>query len=502
MGSGPGQGARAGKGAGPSRQRGGASKGTPESPVRTWLHWATGPVLAVAAGVLSLLAVVAVKDFTALADQELGAQDRVQQIFADTRAPKTAPPILLVDLSQADQRRMGYPVTQPRDVLARLLRLTTAGSPRLVILDTDISWTSAPEAEAELAATLKDVAGKGRPPVLLIRQPLARGEAPGSDAEGPMPDVVMATPYDDVVAGSSNLAWASALGRDDSDGILRRYYTNSRVCQAGHTVRLPGVQVASCVALSGSGDLARLRAQLDEGHACAMDDGPAKEPSSRAALPVPCGGRSWSMAAGRDAREATSRITYAMRWRPPAGHARPQMVLNGQSVEEVERIDALDLLQGSMAPDPSLFRGKVVIIGSSADQLRDVHRTSIGQMPGMMVIANGVRTALEKAPSDRNDLWVSAGIVAVMSLVTCAVWATIRRVTRFSELLMKEIAAPAMALSWFFILSLLTPGEHILVFVITQSVVLLVLSIVSAARETGAHKATAKVKARPHVRKA
>jgi len=426
--------------------------------------------IAVAVGLASFLAVYWLKDYTFIGDEALGLQDRAYLTRADTEASKIVPPFLLIDLSQADQYRLGYPPVAPRGLLAKLIGLAASGRPRLIVVDADLGWPGPPNEEAELKDALSAVAGKGEPPVLLIRQPFAR-------SDGVAPDVLRPTPYDAIVERSPDIAWASALAPLDADGVTRRYTVAVPACRNGRAVLLAGVQPAACAMLEGQRSAMWLKAA----------DAPACGTPAATPAPFVCGGYQWAL----DRPSATAEIAYRMRWKLPAGRTRPQTILPGRSiaVEEVETVDALDLARNASSVDPSSqFGGRVVVIGSSAEQVGDLHRTPVGMMPGMLVIANAIRSALELGPVPRSGMWLSLIGTALMSLASFFLWFWIRRVRGVGHLVFKEATAPLVSAFWIFVISVALPSAHIAEFLFPQIVVTLYL-VIAAGFEEARHAA-------------
>lgn len=403
-------------------------------------------------GIAAFLTVYALKDYSFIGDEELGMRDRTQAIRADTETTSVAPPFVLIDFDQKDYAARGYPLTFPRDVLASVLEYAAGGKPLLIVVDVDLGLA---KEQALLLPVLQRLSKAGSPPVLLVRSPLQTGE------EG-APDIVLPTALDATVEGANNLAWVSALTEPDGDGIARRYSVSRVVHRGGRRLNLPGVQLAACAVLDKTAPRAVVQA-AERGDA------------------LSCAGHDWPL--GQE--DATSEIDYTMSWRLREGTRRPQLDLPGSDaqVEEIEVLDALALTDAANLPPASaLFAGRVVIIGSSADHAADIHRTSIGEMPGMMVIANAIRSARQNGPVARDGMLLSLLVTAFMSFLTWLVWRLIRRI-RLSHLVFKDAAAPIMNLGWLFVITALLPAAHCETFLYPQIIVALFLVIVQGIRE-------------------
>ncbi len=366
----------------------------------------------------------------------------------------------------------------PRALLAKLVTLAASGRPKLIVIDIDLGWSGRDGEEAKLRDALGAIAAKGKPATLIVRQPFGRADGPPLEEHKPgPPDVLRRTPYDTLVAGSRNIQWVSALGPIDGDGVSRRYFVSVPACRSGETLWLPGVQVAACAALGGA--INKLRLATPGSKTCRADGTPMA--GARDASRFPCSGYAWPTAE----TGATSEIAYSMSWIPPEGRRRP--LVGEPAVEEVEIIDALDLANHSDALDVSAqFKDRTVIFGSSAEHLADLHRTSIGMMPGMLVVANAIRSASEIGPARRSDFWLGAVTVVLMSLATFLLWVAIRRVRGFGHLIFKEAAAPLLSIFWMFAIAIALPEAPVLDFLFPQVILSLYLVVAYAVREARA----------------
>jgi CHASE2 domain-containing sensor protein len=436
--------------------------------------------IAIAIGLAGLFIVTLIKGHTFLDDQELGLQDRSYASRANMRASDVTPPFLLLNLTQRDQFRLGYPAVFPRSLLAKLVTMAAAGDARLIILDVDLGWSGDASGEAELQAALASIAARKKPVVLLVRAPFGRNDGPPFDTSpASRPDVLRSTTFDTLASLAPNLFWVSALAPIDGDGFTRRYRIAPRVCHEQKSLTLLSVQLAACMALSGPEELAVFRAAAAPGAACKADGTPRPAPESDK---VHCAGHEWLM--GRDGAEAD--IAYRMSWELPAGIPRPQQTVKGHDipVEEVDLADALDFAERPDRVDArEQFTGRVVIIGSSADLAGDQHRTALGAMPGMMVIANAIRSGIELGPNIRANLWLNLLSTILISAITYLSWAAVQRLTGLRAFILRQTAAPALGIFWMVLFTVVLPTNHVVGFLIPQFAVTLYLVMLEARAE-------------------
>ncbi|HST42429.1 MAG TPA: adenylate/guanylate cyclase domain-containing protein, partial [Conexibacter sp.] len=99
----------------------------------------------------------------------------------------------------------------------------------------------------------------------------------------------------------------------------------------------------------------------------------------------------------------------------PAAPERPVDYAGPQ--DTVEHVAFLDLLRGEV--DPALVRGKVVVVGATAQALQDFHPTPFGgQTSGAEINANAIQTILDDYP-----LREAPGAVGVLLLLACGLLA-------------------------------------------------------------------------------
>jgi adenylate cyclase len=85
--------------------------------------------------------------------------------------------------------------------------------------------------------------------------------------------------------------------------------------------------------------------------------------------------------------------------------------------ETIRSISYSDVLDGRFSP--SLFAGKIVIVGASAPILGDVHATATTggrQMPGPEIVANATDTALRGVPLRDAPGWVNVALIVLMGI--------------------------------------------------------------------------------------
>lgn len=409
------------------------------------------------------------RDYLFVGDLGLAAQDRVLALQADTQASKRVPPFVLLDIDDDAFASLGYPPSTPFHFLAQAINLVVDGNPRLLVVDVDIGWSQETEA-TELKGALQSASAK-HVPVLIVRQPLQTGHHPTATR------LLRSTAVDDLVTGSGSVFWTLAVTPVDGDGISRRYSSGGMLCRNGNLVTVPGIQLAGCLALEGEKGLAALRLATASQQSC----GAQRALQSNT---VQCAGWRWPLIGDSS---ASSRIVYSMRWKLPPRTSRPQVNLprSRLRVEEVQIVNAVDAVEHAATLNKQAsFGDRVVIIGSSAEDAGDNYRTSLGAMPGMLVVANGIRSAVDAGPIYSGDgfLWGLAATVA-MTLVTVFIWLVVRVLPAFQIPAFKFAAFLSTTILWFTFAGWALAGGQIAEFIFPQYFVAAYLMLASGWRE-------------------
>ncbi len=233
---------------------------------------------------------------------------------------------------------------------------------------------------------------------------------------------------------------------------------------------VPSAQVAACAALAGSEAVDRLKLSLSPRTGCSANPEPAGEAAlTQRSLNFPCGGHDWPLLASA---EFGSRVLYTMRWKLPEGFARPQRPWPGNDlpVQEVEVMNALDVIAYAAQIDPiQQYGGRIVIIGSSANDIGDVFRTSVGTMPGFLIIANAIRSGVETGPVYASSGYLSGLLVTiVMTMMTFALWLWCRQHPMYGVMLFKYSALVLGTVVWFFAATWVLSSGQTIEFVFPQ----------------------------------
>jgi hypothetical protein len=286
---------------------------------------------------------------------------------------------VFLDIDEPTYRAWGEPFHVPRDRLLALIRHAVDGGAALVVVDIDLSKPgSDPRAAARLKQYLEAYTGPDRPPLLLarfFRAPL--------DPEGPGFYQERESFLDEAVAASPRLHWGSPLFVLDRDRLLRRWRLWEPTCRDGAPAVVPSIQLLS-VALWRDPD----------GGADRLDEALAKLAPADCAQPMdqdsgPATLRVAGLALSTAPSGLGERILYTLPWRLGPGEAYPRTP-EGSPVLAVR--SARPIADEGPPVASEGLKGRVVVIGSSFADSRDLYHTPLGLMPGAMILINATRS--------------------------------------------------------------------------------------------------------------
>ncbi len=333
-------------------------------------------------------------------------------------------PFVMLDIDETTYRRWGEPFHVPRDRLARLLSFALEGGAGLVLVDVDLDRAAGPE-DAELVRVLQALPREpgGHPPVVLarsFREPLPPDSSPWREQRRSF--------LDPLVAAKPGAYWASTLFVRDPDYRVRRFRNVEPTCNDGEAAVTPAMQVlAAALLLDPEGGPARLREALGAYRpACGEADAPGG--AALADRQIELGGVALALAGDR----VSSRILFNFGGdrRPEA--TPPRVPFRSRETPLLTRLPAHRVTEGQQPLDASLVRDRVVAIGASYADSRDLHATPLGEMPGAVILLNAIYSLLQhgglKPPSTAVVLATQIALVAVVSLAFAGInfiWAAL-----------------------------------------------------------------------------
>ncbi len=302
-----------------------------------------------------------------------------------------------LDIDEQSFRAWNEPYHTPRDKLQKLIDYAATGSARLIVVDIDLSRAGIiAEHDKNLADYLSRYATEtSLPPLILVRNFYSDGGAAHEWSE-------IQPSFLDNFELSESIQWAQPLFRATLwDGMIRHWHLVKAGCLNGQLMLLPAVQLVVAGILTSENSASAQRptelglVKIESCHSTTKARG---ESTSAGAARIH---GNTAIQAGID-----QRIIYTIPWRSPS----PDLVtVSAQTITEASRALSTDLVNR-----------KVVIIGASNTDSRDIHRTPIGNMPGALIVANAIKSLALYGQIEAPPIWLQW--VLKLSIILLAGW--------------------------------------------------------------------------------
>jgi CHASE2 domain-containing sensor protein len=371
------------------------------------------------------------------------AIDWIMAMQRGTPAVKPVLPFAFLDIDEFTYRNWDEPFFIPRDKLLDIIDFAVLGNPALIVVDIDLSKPGlCCNHDQALASFLSGYHGQDKPPIILpqlFREPI-EGESRRTLREpffgknnfgGPDARVFFASPLFEV---------------DESDFRLRRW----RLWEvASNQEIVPSVELLAVALFRKPQDPVSAFQEVKRNIRILTQVETPSEPQHFGDTNV------WiaDMAFEKDAEAIGQRILYSIPWTLRPGESYPGNFVR-RSVLPIVKGDAsgheqnpankysvqcaLSSKATSKAPlDSSWLKGRVVVIGASFKDSRDIYATPIGQMPGAMVIVNAINSLYAHELIKKPELYWVIPIEIVLIVIMSIAFA---RLDSFLAILLSSIA--------------------------------------------------------------
>jgi CHASE2 domain-containing sensor protein len=352
-----------------------------------------------------------------LAAKEEQALDWIVRMQAGVAPDQYAgAPFVLLELDEPTYRGWDEPLLVPRERLLRLIEWSVRGGAALVLVDVDLSRATGDDVALTryLQTFVRDGPRAGTQVVLArtFREPYPPGSSPWREQRPSF--------LDDVVAAAPDLHWASTLFLQDRDLRIRRFRNAEPTCNDGTADVVPAAQLLALALLGdpGSGPENLERALAVQRPDCTRSEPPEAAPSDQLA-------RLGDVEVALVGDRVSNRILYAFGWSDSGDAPNPTVSFEGRSVPLLTRLPARLVTDSAEPPDPGLLAGRIVVIGASYAESRDLHRTPLGWMPGAVILQNAIYSLLQNGGLKPPSAAVVAGVQISLLVVAALVFAAL-----------------------------------------------------------------------------
>lgn len=361
-----------------------------------------------------------------LREKEDAAMDWVMRMWKGSVRGEPVIPLGWIDIDDKTYLDWEEPLYMPREKLARLIDFALQTRPRMVVVDVDLAQRAHDYTFDEpVVKVLKQYAEKCRdrplasedcPPVVLLASLRTfKSDLPEQQTCESGPPVVHRRSYlDGLVDTSRHLFWASPLFDKDWDQIIRRWRLWEPVCREtdNRPVALPSIQLLAATLLTGR------KGAMEDLQSC-LDSMVLKGYTATTESPVrgdepPCTVTLWDAVEQREDKQLSlsqdrmaRRIHYTIPWQGDApgvsGGTIPIVkTIEGQKegperllVSRVPARSVLSVIDRQGQSGGADLQGRVVFIGGSFRDGRDIHGSPLGEMPGVLILMNALHSLLQ-----------------------------------------------------------------------------------------------------------
>ena len=314
----------------------------------------------------------------------------------------------IMDIDDDTYQHWGEPLVVPRDRLLSLIRFAVEGKARLVIVDVDLSKSVNKAEDTGLIRYLARWTEPDPPAVPLIFTRVFHTSRDGRTPSEPRSSIV-----DDVVAKSNRIYYAATLFDADADLVIRRWRLWQPTC--GHSLgdSVPSVQLLTLAILQDpAGQGVRHSLSAIDAFACRYQ---VSSDSSRSVPRLHLGDRALHI----DPDHLQRRIIYSLPWRLASGRARPMVQLDGRPAPLLIVLSAQDVVEAGRV-SAGAVAGRVVIVGGSFSEGRDIYATPVGAMHGAFLLVNSVHSLLHAQELTHAPEWMRVALLAILTMLITA----------------------------------------------------------------------------------
>ncbi len=346
------------------------------------------------------------------------AIDGIMNLQQATTIDKPATPFVILDIDEPTYRAWDEPFHVPRDRLLKLIDYAVQGGAALVIVDVDLSQRGHdPAADQMLQDYLANYGAAGKPPLLLARA--FRPPLPGQHA---LPTERRSFLEQETrIAASPPIQWGSTLFELDQGQLLRRWRLWQITCdeRTHQPVVVPSLQLLAVALLrQPHEDPGTVAGQV---HTALQTLAPAQcdgHPPHHHGGTLDIAG----MKLSAQPKGIAQRILYELPWQLHPGEAYPTLPRpDGASAPLLSVFSALPIADGTKPVARDAITGRVVVIGGSFWESRDLYLTPLGQMPGFLVLVNAIHSLHQheeiKPPPLCLKLPITVALIVLMSLI-------------------------------------------------------------------------------------
>lgn len=363
-----------------------------------------------------------------LLEYEDAGMDWMMQMYQGTSPLNPSVPLAWIDIDEHTYRAWGEPLYTPRDKLLMLIQYAVSSDAAAIVVDVDLSRRSDEvQADEVLINFLEGYSSTQGPPIVLTRTFRSSPE-PGKRNCLQIRSTILES--GGKILDSDNLFWASSLFSRDRDLFIRRWRLWEPACtEEGKPDVVPSIQLLiTALVRDSNGQSEDIADMLEEKlHSLAprncdviavKNDDHLCNTFTSNQPDIDVAGMRLAVAPSH----TQQRLIYSMPWSHEHTSTVPNVMSTRGVIEPLlVKHTAYPITEGGRPLDTDWMSGRVVLIGGSFEESRDIHATPLGVQPGAMILINAIHSLSQhgqiKSPTLLEKLLIETVLIVFMSYV-------------------------------------------------------------------------------------
>lgn len=277
-------------------------------------------------------------------------------------------PLSFIDIDEDTYRTWEEPFHIPRDKLLQLIQFAADGGAKAIIVDIELAKAS--NNDVDLLAFLQQY-NENLPPLFLLRNFYPKSKFTNQQDFQVRPSML------DKFVVANNIYWVQPMfKRSTYDQVVRYWHLLALGCLNDRPVVIPSFQLLLDAYLNASDGLQTITNQLNELSPQSCADIEQAENSLSGELFY----ADKKIKLDREAHQRIGeRIIYTLPWKK-------------RTTDEFRYRPAYKITESNKPLSNSAVNNRIVVIGASFRDSRDLYQTPLGEMPGAMIILNAIKS--------------------------------------------------------------------------------------------------------------
>lgn len=342
------------------------------------------------------------------------ALDWMMQMRRGAEFSEEAHPFGYLDIDERAYQYLDEPYHTPRKSLKKIIQYAEQANSELIVLDIDLSRKGIIASEDQELVSFFKQYPESSPPIIIART-FSRSL---SDPDTFLVKKSSIDQLEEVISKKENIEWASTLFPVESDGTIKNWRLWETVCNDGKKETVLSMQLLASAYTKNEMPLKGLNQHLIEQINKNVDEN-CNRTNTKTTIQV----KDFKVDILHNS--LMQRVYYSIPWKFKPNESSPKIVYeNNSETDLIISRSVLPILQDKKT-DKAWLKDRVVIIGGSYWDARDIHLTPFGDMPGAVILANSINTLNSIGLIERPSYFVQFLIIGLMIIVITVIFSKV-----------------------------------------------------------------------------